>query len=147
MDKRKQRYWDSIFEGEEIPTVKFPLSVYRLVMAAGTNLDFNSIHHNTEYAQKTGAQEMYANKTFLLGMWEKSIREYIGVAGEIKRIARFRIKSFNIAGDTVIVKGLVKRKWQQGEDFFVELEMWSENSNGISIGPGEVIVTLPNNDI
>jgi hypothetical protein len=48
MDWSEQRYWDDVEEGADVPPVAFPLSVYRLVVEAGANRDFNSIHHNSE---------------------------------------------------------------------------------------------------
>src|SRR5882757_10213967 len=90
MDWSTQRYWEDIAEGDEIPAVSFPLSVYRLVVEAGANRDFNSIHHSSEYARASGAPEMYANTGFLLGMWERTVREFIGLRGSIRHIAGFR---------------------------------------------------------
>jgi acyl dehydratase len=143
MDWSTQRYWEDIAEGDEVPAVSFPLSVYRLVVEAGANRDFNSIHHNTEYAQKTGAPEMYANNIFLQGMWERTVREFIGLAGVMKSLAGFRMKIFNTVGETVITGGRVRRKWLEGGEALAELEIWSENSKGISVGPGTIIVALP----
>ena len=143
MDWSIQRYWEDVSEGDEVPAVEFPLSIYRLVVEAGANRDFNSIHHNSEYAQKTGAPEMYANTIFLQGMWERTVREFIGLGGVMKSLKGFRMKIFNTVGDTVVTKGVVKRKWEEGEEAFVDLEIWSENSKGISVGPGTVVVALP----
>jgi acyl dehydratase len=143
MDWSIQRYWEDVSEGDEVPAVEFPLSIYRLVVEAGANRDFNSIHHNSEYAQKTGTPEMYANTIFLQGMWERTVREFIGLGGVMKSLKGFRMKIFNTVGDTVVTKGVVKRKWEEGEEAFVDLEIWSENSKGISVGPGTVVVALP----
>lgn len=139
----QQRYWDDTVEGEELPSVAFPLTVYRLVMTAGANRDFNAIHHNSEYARRTGAPEMYANTLFLQGMWERAVREYIGLAGTLRHIRGFRMGSFNTVGDTVVVKGNVTRKYREGPVGLVELKVWSQNRHGISVGPGTVLVTLP----
>jgi acyl dehydratase len=117
--------------------------VYRLVMAAGANRDFNPIHHNTEIAQASGAPEMYANTLLLQGMWERTARQYIGLAGVIRRLAGFQMRIFNTVGDTVVVKGSVERKWSADDLGFVELGMWSENSRGTSVGPGRIVATLP----
>lgn len=143
MNPLEQLYWEDVTEGDEVPAIEFPLSVYRLVVEAGANRDFNSIHHNSEYAQMTGAPDMYANNIFLQGMWEKTVRHFIGLAGTFKSLKGFRIKTFSIAGDTVTTKGFVKKKWKEGTDFLVELEIWSENSKGVAVGPGSVLVTLP----
>ena len=143
MDWTKQRYWEDVTEGEVLPTLKFPLTVYRLVMSAGATRDYNAIHHNSEFAKKSGAPDMYANGVLLQAMWERSVREFIGLAGVIRALRGFRMKIFNTVGDTVVVNGKVKRKWRDGRDALLEIEMWSENSKGLSVGPGSMIVALP----
>lgn len=138
-----QRYWEDVQLEEKLEPLAFPLPVYRLVVAAGANRDFNAIHHNSEFAQSTGAPEMYANVLFLQGMWEKAVRNYIGLAGQIHNLTGFRMRIFNCAGDTVTVHGKINRKWQEAGSNLVEIKLWSENSAGISVGPGAMVVSLP----
>ena len=137
------RYWEDVNEGEELSTLRFPITVYRLVMAAGANRDFNAIHHNSEFAKASGAPDMYANNMFLQGMWERCVRDYIGLGGVIRKLSGFRMKSFNVVGDTVVVKGHVVRKWLDGTNAYVECEIRSENSRGVTVGPGRVVATMP----
>lgn len=139
----KQRFWEDIEEGERLSPQAFPLTVYRLVMAAGATRDFNAIHHNSELARAAGAPDMFANTLFLQGMWEKVAREFFGEAGRIRSLTGFRMRAFNTAGDTVVVTSFVKRKWREEGFGFVELEMQSCNSCGLSVGPGAVTGTLP----
>ncbi len=143
VDWGEQRHWEEVHEGDELAPVSFPLSVYRLVVAAGANRDFNAIHHNSEYAKASGAPEMYANTTFLLGMWERAVREFVGCRGRIRAITGFRMTSFNVAGATVTVKGRVERVRLDGDTGLVDLQVWSENDDGVSVGPGAVTVSLP----
>jgi acyl dehydratase len=138
-----QRHFEDVAVGDELEPVDFPLSVYRLVMAAGSNRDFNSIHHNTQYARTTGAPEMYANTLFLLGMWERAVRDYIGLAGTVVSIKGFRMGRFNTVGDTTRVQGRVVSTRIDDSAGLVELELRSANSLGVTVGPGQVVVTLP----
>jgi hypothetical protein len=125
--------------GDQLGTVGFPITVYRLVMEAGANRDFNSIHHNTEHAQASGAREMYASTLFLLGMWERTVRDWIGSAGMIHSISGFWMRSFNYVGGTTTVVGKVV-----GIDgSMVRIEVVSSNSKGVTVGPGIVTVSLP----
>ncbi len=140
-----QLFFEDVNEGDEVPQVAFPITIQRLVMEAGANRDFNGIHHNREIARFYGAPDMFCNNFFLQGMWERTVREYIGLRGSIRKIGPFRMRIFNVAGDTVVVKGNVRRKFQHEGQNFVELKMWSENSRGCSVGPGSVLVTLPSN--
>ena len=143
MDWSVQRRWDDVQEGDELPPVAFPLTVYRLVVEAGANRDFNSIHHNSEFARASGAPEMYANTGFLLGMWERTIREFIGLDGTIRRIAGFRMKRFNTVGGTVTVRGRVVTKRRDGEEALLDVELWSELDGDVTVGPGTATVALP----
>lgn len=45
------RCWEDFAEDEVLAPASYPLSVMRLVMAAGANRDFNSIHHNADFAR------------------------------------------------------------------------------------------------
>jgi acyl dehydratase len=143
MDWSEQRYWEDVEVGADVPAVAFPLSVYRLVVEAGANRDFNSIHHSSEYARASGAPEMYANTGFLLGMWERTVREFIGLRGSIRNIAGFRMRRFNTVGETVVVRGRVKSKRHENGEALVELELWSELGDAVTVGPGVVTVELP----
>lgn len=139
----KEIYWDDIKVGDKIDPINFPLSVYRLIVAAGAVRDFNSIHHNSEYAKRSGAPDMYASTVFLLSMWERAIRAYIGDLGVIHNIQSFSMRSFNCAGTTVQVMGTVVEKWKNDEFNFIKISMHSENTGKVSVGPGEVVVSLP----
>jgi acyl dehydratase len=143
IDWDRQRYWEDLSVGQAVPAVRFPLSVYRLVVVAGANRDFNSIHHNSEWARGTGAPDMYANVLFLQGMWERCVRQFIGVGGTIRQLAGFRMGSFNTVGDVVTVQGEVARVWAEGGAGLAALRVWSRNRHGVSVGPGTVTVSLP----
>jgi hypothetical protein len=145
VDWSKQRYWDDVNEGDEIGEVQYPLTVQRMVMAAGANRDFNAIHHSTYAAQAGGAADMYAMNTFHSGMWERAVREYIGLAGTIKQTGPFRMRIFSTVGDTVVVRGKVARKYTEGNEAHVELEIQSllASNGNVSVGPGPVTVALP----
>ncbi len=142
-DGAEPRYWEDVADGQALDPVEFPLTVYRLVVTAGANRDFNAIHHNAEYARASGAPDMYANTTMLLGMWERAIRQFIGPRGRIRAIKGFSMTSFNPAGVTVTVQGRVRRAWLEDGDGRVELEVWCENGETTSVGPGTVVVSLP----
>jgi acyl dehydratase len=137
------RYFEDVRVGEELPTVAYPLTVYRLVMAAGSNRDFNSIHHNSEYARSTGAREMYANTSFLMSSWERCVRDWMGLTGRIRAIRGFRMRSFNHVGDTMRVLGEVTDTRIEDDKGVVEIAIRCENSAGVSVGPGTVEVELP----
>jgi acyl dehydratase len=143
----EQRYWDDAQENDAAAPVDFPLSLYRLVMMAGAVRDFSSIHHNEEIARWHGAPNVFANNTAVLVMWERALRDYIGLAGTIRQVRGLRMRSFNLVGDCVTVRARVTRKWlddDAAEQGYLELSIQTESSSGdITVGPGHAIVTLP----
>ena len=144
------RRFEDVAVGDVLPEVAYPLTVYRLVMAAGANRDFNSIHHNSEYARGTGAQEMYANTSFLMSSWERAVRDWTGLTGRICGIRGFRMRSFNYVGDTMRVLGEVAAtRVEQGPDGpvgVVDVSIRCEGPAGVTVGPGTVEVLLPLRD-
>ena len=86
---------------------------------------------------------MYANTGFLLGMWERAIREFAGLEGSVRRITGFRMRRFNVVGQTVVVRGRVLGKRREDNASLVELELWSEVDGEVTVGPGTVTVALP----
>lgn len=142
-DWSKQLYWEDVKEGDQVPPVTFNLTVWRLVVQAGGNRDFAPIHHDTVVAHAQGAPEMYANNVFCQSMWERTVREWIGLDGRIRKVGPFRMRIFNTVGEAAVTSGVVKRTWQENGENLVEVEMQTVHSKGVSVGPGPVVVTLP----
>lgn len=130
VESPQQRYFEDVKVGDQLEPVEFPLSVYRLVMEAGACRDFNSIHHNSEYAKATGAPEMYAATSFLLGTWERTVRDHIGLDGTIRSIRGFRMKKFNPVGTTTIVRGEVTRAVEEDGVGVLEMSIWCQRRRG-----------------
>jgi hypothetical protein len=62
--------------GDTLPEISIPITLQRLVMEAGANRDLSLIHHDTKVAQATGAPDAFANTFFLIGMFERLMREW-----------------------------------------------------------------------
>jgi len=135
------RFFADVAVGDVVDPVEFALPLYRLVVAAGGNRDFNSIHHNSSYARGTGAPDAYASTFFLMGTWERVVRDWIGDAGTIRSISGFRMRKFNLVGSVMTVSGKVT--CVQPEGGVVTLEMVSRVGQDVTVGPGQVVVTLP----
>ena len=138
-----QRAINAVHVGDPIGPVDFALPLYRLVAAAGGNRDFNSIHHNRSYAKATNAPDAYASTFFLLGTWERVVRDWIGDAGTIRSISGFRMRKFNLVGSVMTVSGTVTGTRTEGDVGVVTLELMSKVGDEVTVGPGQVEVTLP----
>jgi acyl dehydratase len=137
------RYFQDVADGEQLPPVTFPLPLYRLVVAAGATRDFNSIHHNADFARGTGAPDTYANVLFLLGMWERTLRDWIGASGTICSIKGFRMRRFTLIAERPTVIAHVSDKRIENGVGILTLHVHTQDSAGVTVGPGTVDVTLP----
>ncbi|MFJ3779754.1 MaoC family dehydratase N-terminal domain-containing protein [Streptomyces sp. NPDC090075] len=129
--------------GDPIPGADFPLPVYRLVMAAGATRDLAPLHHNDGFARASGAPSMYANSLFLLGMWERALRDFIGPAGTILAVRDLRMARFAAAGSVVRVRGTVVRRQLAADRLVLEIELRSTVDDVLTVGPGLGVVALP----
>ena len=130
-----ERFWEDVVEGEELPTVALPLTVYRqdMVIGAGDWI--------------TGSTPaMYAKTLFLQEMLERTVREYIGFCGSIRHIHGFRMHLSDSDGETVMARGAVVRKFRSASEGLAELKVWSEIRGRVSVGPGSILVSLPLRD-
>lgn len=75
-------------------------------------------------------------------MLSRLITDWIGDEGWLKKLS-YQMRRFNIAGDTLSVKGKVIKKYIDDKEHCVECEVWVENQrDGVSV-PGTAIVILP----
>lgn len=95
----------------------------------------------------TNAPDAYASTFLLMGAWEQVVRDWIGDAGTIRAIRGFRMRKFNLVGSVMTVAGTVTgvrvERDAEGDTGVVTLELASRVEEGITVGPGEVEVTLP----
>ena len=78
VDWSRQIILNDVVIGAEIPEISMPVTLQRLVMEAGSNRDLSLIHHNKEVAQSTGADDAYMNTFFIIGLFERMLREWMG---------------------------------------------------------------------
>ena len=121
----------SIAVGDELPPISIPITLQRLVMEAGANRDFSLIHHDTGVAQATGAPEAFANTFFLMGMFERLLREWAGPSARVKKIGPLRMLIFNAVGDVILFKGVVEAVDESAGT--VSVDMWVESDRGKTV--------------
>lgn len=104
-----QRSIQDLEVGQSIGTIQIPITLQRLVMEAGANRDLSLIHHDGNVARTTGASDAYANTFFLMGMFERLCRDWMGPGGRIANLGPMKMLAFNVVGDTVTFSGEVAK--------------------------------------
>lgn len=126
-----------ISAGDELPPVTIPITLQRLVMEAGANRDLSLIHHDTGVARATGAPDAFANTYFLMGMFERLMRDWAGPTARVRKLGPLRMMVFNAVGDTVSFKGLVKSI--DAAAGTVSLDMWVESDRGKTVTANAIL--------
>ena len=136
VDWDRQITLDDVAVGAEIPEISIPVTLQRLVMEAGSNRDLSLIHHNRQVAQSTGATDAYMNTFFIIGLFERMLREWMGTRGRLKKIGSLQMKSFNVVGDVVHCRGKVTSKQDDGT---VNLDIRMENQERVTVSAVAVV--------
>ena len=103
MDWDHQIYFEDVHIDSIIKPISIPITLQRLVMEAGSNRDFSLMHHDNDVAKITGAPDAFANTFFIMGMFERLVREWMGLKGSLKKIKSLRMTNFNCPGSVVTI--------------------------------------------
>ena len=140
----KQVYFEDVQEGMELPSKsKGPLTVTDLVVFAGASSDFAIIHHNREHAKDVaGLPDIILHGQCKLAFMTHVVTDWVGLEGRIKKLGG-QYRGMDIPGDTVVSKGKVTRKYAEGGENLVDLELSNENSRAGTTVVGHATVSLP----
>ncbi|NIB38058.1 acyl dehydratase [Pseudomaricurvus alkylphenolicus] len=138
-DLLHQVYFEDVEVGTEVPPVSITLTLQRLVMEAGANRDLSLMHHDREAAIATGSPDAFANTFFIMGMIERTLREWMGSKGTLRKITSLRMTTFNCPGDVLSFGAKVIAL---EPDNIVRLEVWAESKKGKTV-TAEASLRLP----
>ena len=135
-------YIEDINEGDGIPElVKEPVSRVQLVKYAGASGDFNPLHTVEDFAKKAGFEQPIAHGMLSMAFVGQVLTDWLP-AGALKKLGT-RFTAVTFPGDTVTCKGTVIRKYQEGDDNLIEVEVWAETQNGTKTVQGNAVAALP----
>ena len=137
-----QIYWEDVEEEQEIPGFSFLIDDTRLVKQVSGSQDFYPVHHDDAFAKAAGHPGIFVNTGFMQGCFNRLICSWIGDHGMLRKF-RMEMRKMNRPGDTMSLKGKVARKYVEGDDHFVECQIWAENDREGVTTPSHALVTLP----
>src|SRR3970040_2383002 len=149
----EQVYWDDIKEGNEIPRLLKNCSTQQLVMWAAASGDFYQIHYDQVFAKGTGLQDVIVHGALKNAFLGQLVHDWAGDAGRVRRFA-CSYRGMDYTSQDVVCRGVVTKKYEDGGDHVVELEIWTEtgpaaddgrpkSAEGVQTSPGSAVVVLP----
>ena len=137
-----QLYWDDVREGQEVPTLKKHCTSQQLVFWAAGSGDYYQIHYDKDFAQSTGLPGIIVHGALKNGFLGQLLSDWIGYEGRIKKYG-CSYRGMDPAEQDILVKGVVTKKYEQGGEYLLDLDVWTENPQGQKTTPGTATVRLP----
>ena len=133
--------YDSLSEGMDLPEInRGPVDRKQLIDYASASGDYNKIHHDNEFAKKSGLEG-----TIVHGMLSMAL-----VGTYITNIVKGgKLKNFNIRfmgmtkeNDMLIMKGKVVKKYEEDGQKLLEISMVSETQDNRVTTSGSAVIVF-----
>ena len=137
----EQVFWDDVSEGQEI-SLQEPMSSQRLVIWAAASGDFYQIHYDDGFAKNNNLPDIIVHgalKGMLVG---RLLDEWTGDAG---RIVNWNVsyRGMDAARQDLRIWGKVTKKYDEGGEGRVDLNVGVTQPDGTETTPGSATVALP----
>ena len=137
-----QLYFEDVSEGREVTTLSQHCDSQRLVYWAAGSGDFYQIHYDKDFAQRTGLSDRIVHGALKHALLGRMLHEWVGAEGSVKRVA-CQYRGMDAVDKDVICKGVITGKRSENGENLVDLEIWTETSEGQKTTPGTATVALP----
>ncbi len=137
-----QLYFEDISQGREVTTLTQHCDSQRLVYWAAGSGDFYQIHYDKDFAQRTGLPDRIVHGALKHALLGRMLHEWVGAEGSVKRVA-CQYRGMDAVDKDVICKGVITGKRSENGENLVDLEIWTETSEGQKTTPGTATVALP----
>ncbi len=138
----EQVYFDDINEGDEIPELAKNCSTQQLVMWAGASGDFYQIHYDLPFAKNTGLDGLIVHGALKNAFLGQLLHDWVAPNGSVSEFG-CQYRGMDAPDQDIVCKGVVTKKYSEGERNIVELDIWTENPDGQKTSPGTAKVLLP----
>ncbi len=143
MSVREGPYFEDVKVGDELPRLrKPPITRLQLSKYAAASGDFNPSHVDEDIARDAGGMKgVFAHGMLGMGfvgqlltdwLWDRPLRMF-----SAKAVALVR------PGDALECSGRVVRKWVEGDDNLIEVEVAARNQRGELTHSGSAVAVLP----
>ena len=138
----EQVYFEDINEGDEIPKLVKNCSTQQLVLWAAGSGDFYQLHYDKDFAQSTGLKDIIVHGALKHAFLGQLVHDWMGKGGRIKKFG-CQYRGMDDAKQDIVCRGIITKKYREGDQNFAELDIWTENPQGKKTSPGTAVVTLP----
>lgn len=125
------KLWDDVNEGDSLPTLDFPITIKTLVLAVCGTRDLMPYHHNSPYTKSIGSRDMFLNTMFEQALFGRFVTDWCGPDSDFRRTSLQMVGQL-VPGDIATIDGAVTRKYRDGDDYRVDIDMTAANALGLA---------------
>jgi len=122
---------EDVNEGDELPGLRFPITVRTLIMAVAGTRDFQPYHHDSVYTKSIGSRDMFVNTMFEQALFGRFVTDWSGPESDF-RATTLQMGVQVCPGDVLEIEGKVVKKYEQAGDHAVDIEIVASNQLGIA---------------
>jgi len=137
-----QVYFEDVNEGDSIPELAKNCSTQQLVVWAGASGDFYQIHYDHNFAKNTGLDNIIVHGALKNAFLGQLLHDWVAPEGIVKEFG-CQYRGMDYPDQDITCKGVVTKTYVEGDQHFVELDIWTENPDGQKTTPGTARVVLP----
>jgi acyl dehydratase len=138
----EQVYFEDVAEGQEIPKLVKNCSSQQLVMWAAGSGDFYQIHYDKDFAQGNGLKGIIVHGALKNAFLGQLLHEWVGEKGFVRRF-NCQYRGMDYPNQDITCRGVITKKYQEGGQNLLDLDIWTENPEGQKTSPGTATVALP----
>ena len=133
--------WNSINEGDELPKLEKSPGVTQLVKYAAGSGDFNPLHHDYNFPQSKMIGSIIVHGRFKYAALGERVSNWLGHNGRIRNIS-CQYRGMDMPDHTIVCSGRVSKKFEDGGEKLVTIDVWTENAEGKKTTPGQATVVV-----
>tara|TARA_B100001029_G_scaffold161112_1_gene149614 strand:- start:118 stop:552 length:435 start_codon:yes stop_codon:yes gene_type:complete len=135
-------YWDDVEETSEVTPLPKNASSQLLVKYAGASGDFYQIHYDVEFAKNNNLPGIIIHGALKNAWLGQLMTDWIGDTGMLRKLS-CQYRAMDIPNEDLVCKGIVTKKYKDGDHHLLDCDIWLENSKGDKTTPGTATVELP----
>ncbi|MFC1823605.1 hypothetical protein ACFL9T_12920, partial [Thermodesulfobacteriota bacterium] len=138
----KDRFWEDVKEGEELPRLFMPITLARCVYLVSATRDFAPPHFDIDFAKnRSKAKDAFVNTSFNMGMVTRFMTDWAGPKSTVRKL-KVNMRQNVCVGDDMVITGKVIRKYVEEGDHRVDLDIMISTQDGPAT-PCDGTLSLP----